>query len=329
MTCENDAFLNRIIMKAICTCFFGWLAIPILGCVAQISQSCPHPRSQANEERVSEVGSPSQSIFEIGKLADDAPNVLKKNFSKRVNVFGVEIIATPSTPDNIVIHAASVLAQYLDNDADGKPDDALVVEAMKKNRATLVLFETQRDAHRVFRQLEKSDHEIKNIVFQDLYAEETHPGGAKHGLFDASYEEILHLISHAGYAHAYPDAFGESPGSKLCNAMDVARGGRFLKVPKKYPEQAWYTYDDESCDYPCQATEYLYWGLTSLLGAQDFPGRLAQIDNEWRLNSAEKLKAEDKQLYSLLTDRNFHLPTRLPDGNYQPKPTNPSRSKRH
>ena len=155
---------------------------------------------------------------------------------------------------------------------------------------------------------------------QDLYGEETHPAGASQGVFDAAYEEVLHLITHAGYAHAYPGIFGERPGTKLSIAMDRARGRRFLKVPARYPAKAWYTYDDETCDYGCQTTEYIYWGLTSLLGAQDFPGRMEEIKHEWRLNTPESFENGDPALYQLLTDRRYGFPTILPDGNYTPNP---------
>ena len=83
-------------------------------------------------------------------------------------------------------------------------------------------------------------------------------------------------------------------GTTIAKAMDKARGGHFRSVPDRYPDGAWYTYDDRTCDYGCQITEYIYWGLTSLLGAQGFPGRAEQIGNEWRLNTPTKLKAGDR-----------------------------------
>ena len=83
-----------------------------------------------------------------------------------------------------------------------------------------------------------------------------------------------------------------------------------------YPEGAWYSYDDETCDYGCMIIEYLYWAHTSLLGAQDYPWRLQEIQHEWRLNSAEKLKAMDTAIYELLTDPQYSLATVLPDGKY-------------
>ena len=51
----------------------------------------------------------------------------------------------------------------------------------------------------------------------------------------------------------------------------MARGGQFIEIPEQYPESAWYSYTDPSCNYMCMITEYMYWGLTSILGAQANP----------------------------------------------------------
>lgn len=34
----------------------------------------------------------------------------------------------------------------------------------------------------------------------------------------------------------------------------------------KYPKGAWFTYADRTCDYGCQAVEYLWWGYAAYTG---------------------------------------------------------------
>jgi hypothetical protein len=98
--------------------------------------------------------------------------------------------------------------------------------------------------------------------------------------------------------------------------MDLARGGRFRRVPRRYPEAAWYHYDDRTCDYECMAAEYLYWALTSHLGGQAFPGRAEEIAHEWECPTPELLATRDPGVVRLLTDPTLSLPRVLPDGTY-------------
>jgi hypothetical protein len=82
-----------------------------------------------------------------------------------------------------------------------------------------------------------------------------------------------------------------------------------------YPNNAWYTYDDQTCDYQCMATEYFYWGMTSILGAQE--NRLNEISQEWDLNTRSLVENTDTAIYSLLTNPVYNFPTILPDGTYR------------
>jgi hypothetical protein len=153
---------------------------------------------------------------------------------------------------------------------------------------------------------------------QDLGSDETVPGWHSNGHvgdFDATMEEVLHLITHVGYATVYPDQFGEYGGTALSDAMDIARGGIFTLIPEPYPNGAWYSYDDDTFEYDCLVTEYFYWSLTSLLGAQT--NRLSDISQEWDLNTKELLEQKDPAVYSLLTNVEYLLPTILPDGTYK------------
>jgi len=235
-------------------------------------------------------------------------------FAKFVSVFGVKIYAMADVRDFKLLHAANVLAQYLDNDEDGNIDNLRILEAMLANKAFVIMVKTEGspDLKKFFKA-----RPPRNMIGQDLYDEETRPNGAEMGQFDASLEEILHIVTHAGWAHAYPEIFAEKKGTAVAKAMDLARGGCFEKVPKRYPEKAWYSYYDETCEYDCQVAEYVYWALTSILGGQDFPGRLEEIENEWKLNTREKVKKGDPAIYKLLIDVRYKLPTVLPDGTYR------------
>jgi len=231
---------------------------------------------------------------------------------KKVMVHGVPIYATNTTGDDKLLHAAGVLAQFLDNDEDGEIDNPKVHQAMLDTAGTIVMTGTQDEAHEM---------DWANAPRgQGLYDEETEIDARARGVFDIALEEIWHMVSDNGYGVAYPDVFGTEPGTALTDAMDIARGGRFDGPPDEYPEGAWYTYDDETCDYGCMASEYIYWVYTSFIGAQDLPGRLDQIGHEWPLNTPEKLQEGEPVLYGILSDPEYRIPMVIPDGTYDGAP---------
>tara|TARA_Y200000002_G_scaffold9994_1_gene8214 strand:- start:490 stop:1371 length:882 start_codon:yes stop_codon:yes gene_type:complete len=233
-----------------------------------------------------------------------------KYFCKKTDVFGIKVYATENVDNDKILHAASILAEYLDNDEDGIIDNQRIVDKLIEKKAWILMAEDESESRAAIR------FPIGNRFFLELYEDEVSiiNGSPR---FDASLEEILHLITQYGYAEVYPNKFGENKNSEIAKAMDEARGGYFKNVPNSYPSSAWYTYDDKTCNYSCQITEYTYWALTSILGAQEFPGRLEEIQNEWKLNTKEKVKNNDSQAYRLLTDSEFKFPTYLPDGKYR------------
>ena len=229
--------------------------------------------------------------------------------TRKIDVFGIGIYAAGGVAESKLIHAAHVLAEYLDNDEDGVVDNQLVLDAIIASKATVGLWKNEGDLDVIT--------EGQRRYTMDLGDTETRPEWHVNNqptAFDASLEEILHSITQNGYALAYPEIFGERIGTSVADAMDVARGGQFIEIPEQYPESAWYSYNDSSCDYMCMVTEYMYWGLTSILGAQD--DRLAVIGQEWKLNTAELVETNDPTLYNLLTDDQYKFPTHLPDGSY-------------
>ena len=229
--------------------------------------------------------------------------------TRKIDVFGIGIYAADGVAESKLIHAAHVLAEYLDNDEDGVVDNQLVVDAIIGSKATVGLWKNEGDLDVIT--------EGQRRYTMDLGDTETRPEWHVNNqptAFDASLEEILHSITQNGYALAYPEVFGEKIGTSVADGMDVARGGQFIDIPEQYPESAWYSYQDSSCDYMCMITEYMYWGLSSILGAQD--SRLDVIGQEWKLNTAELVETNDPTLYNLLTDDQYKFPTHLPDGSY-------------
>ena len=242
---------------------------------------------------------------------------IKKNdmtFAKSVEVFGIKILATKNTGDAKIIHAAKILAQYLDNDENGEVDNKLVVDKMTSVGATLVMFKDEDESEKFIYEYEGEDLDHAQALYDDETII-TFNKNNSNSRFDASLEEVLHLITHEGYSKVYSE-LAEEKGSAIANAMDKARGGYFLSPPSKYPAGAWYSYDDETCTYDCMITEYFYWSLTSVLGAQAYPGRFDEIGHEWKLNTLEKVKSTDTDIYSILSNEKFSFPSILPDNIY-------------
>jgi N-formylglutamate amidohydrolase len=244
-------------------------------------------------------GMPRQDLSARGLTADGPYSAFEDVFAKVAVAFGVPVFATADLPADKHRHAVAMLAEYLDNDEDGVVDDARVLQQLHSGGAFLVMPRYERQMERIVPRLE-SWEQAGWAIGQDLYGEETAPTVG----FDAALEEIWHLVSQ-GWAAAYPSTFAFEKGSRLCDAMDVARrrGGHY--------------HYDPTCDYSCQAAEYSYWSLTTLLGAQAQPRRAREIADEWECADAAELRERDPLAHALFTADSFALPRKLPDGRYR------------
>ena len=221
-------------------------------------------------------------------------------YKKSIDVFGVKVKGTACVSDDKLQYAARIMAEYLDQNNDGVADNGLVASVLKNKNACLgMTCPNEGGASR---------------GCQDLITNETNPGQLPGP--NAAFEEILHTIESAGFKYAYPSVFGDNSSSAIGKAMDAARGGYKGggQPVSAYPAGAWYTYDDPSCDYSCMVSEYFYWGLTSMMGAQAH--RCSVIAPEWDLCNKSLVKEKDSALYGLLTNPAYNIPQRLPDGNY-------------
>lgn len=260
------------------------------------------------------VGGCERASPSMGSIGADAPAGFDRVFDRQGQVWGLHLYATEGVSDANLLHATHVLGQYIDNDENCEADDAAVLASLQENKASMVLFATDAELENNIDVLEGA---FESHGLQDLYDFEIRPNGASQGEFDATLEEVLHLVTSYGWSQAHAADFAERDSS-MASAMDTARGGHFETIPESYPEEAWYHYDDSTCEYECMATEYFYWSLTSLLGGQDFEGRCPEIANEWEACTAAQFEAMDLAMTGLLTDKGYALPTTLPDGSYEP-----------
>jgi len=253
-------------------------------------------------------GNPNQDIYAL------------QLFSKYINVLDcIHIYAEESISDSKVLYVASITAELLDNNEDGIIDDPNVQQALSNKNTIMPLFayEGSNAEDILFDNFDLLFEEYNYCAGAVLYNNEIDPSNPGFWGDDASVEEILHTINACSHVEIYPDVFGLDPNSsQMSNAMDIARGGQFINIPSNYPEEAWYHYDDWTCDYECMAIEYLYWCIVSHMGILDDPQTCNGIDNEWELCSPELFESTDVTMYEVLTNPVFKIPQIAPDGNY-------------
>ena len=242
-------------------------------------------------------------------------DIALNDFSKYINVLDCfHIYAESSISDDKVLHVAAVVAELLDNNEDGIIDDPLVKSALQNSNAMMPVFNNEWSPAMD----DVWDH-YEGCVSAALFRNEIDPLQPGHWGDDATVEEVLHTINVCGHVEVYPNTFNLWPNSSgLSDAMDIARGGQFINIPSQYPEEAWYHYDDWTCDYECMAVEYLYWCIVSHMGILNDMQTCNGIDNEWELCTPELFESIDVSMYTIITDPQYKLPQLAPDGNYCP-----------
>jgi hypothetical protein len=236
-------------------------------------------------------------------------------FDRKIEIFGLGVYAEEGVQDEQLLYAANIMAELLDNNEDGTVDDEAVLAELQESEAFMPIFSEEGSI-------------AENNLFDNyngsgagavLYAQEVDPNNPGRWGYDASVEETMHTINSIGHVVVYPDAFGLQPNSSLLsNAMDLARGGQFEDIPQEYPEESWYHYDDETCDYECMAIEYIYWAQVSWMGLLNEEAICSGISNEWEVCTPESLQEVDIAVHAIITSSEYGLPQIAPDGNYSP-----------
>lgn len=254
--------------------------------------------SAGNDRDTSDYSVGEAETPELETTTADISELRDAGFSQHALVFGIPIVGTEEVDVETMTHAKTILAEYLDNDEDAIADNPEVIRALQDSKAVAAIFST-------FDEYENFDdrggyEEAKNFELITMTQEETNP---QYG-FDASLEEILHLVTSLGFASAFPSELGETGGSDLLEALDEAE------------ELGFFSYDDPTCDRECRATEFIYWSITSMMGLQE--DRCEEIRNEWSLCSKQLMINSQLQILEIINNPELGIPTVAPDGIYVP-----------
>jgi len=212
-------------------------------------------------------------------------------------------------------HIVNVLLQLLDNDADGAPDDATLVQLMSSSARPYMLIVPLRDDV----EDEFFDEPAKREIFDEHSVKEqitglfeaftgscdaprwrgasptersTWPAARAVGGLncehqrDATPEEVLHLITEA-VAVLYPHLWASSRASSAGSAVLAANGdcgwgylGNW-QDPSSDACTGQYAYDDPTCLDDCIVIEGIYWAIASYTGGLYTDERADWISNEW------------------------------------------------
>ena len=280
--------------------------------------------------------------------------------ARTTQVFGVPICVTQAAYNSgetaKINHIANVMAQLLDNDADGVVDDSAVVNKMVS------------DNYFLFVALSESDSESASFPSQgrgqlsgiweawpnacdvptnrgattdrSTWAAALDPSNGCRYERDATTEEILHLITEAA-SELWPSKWGKSYSSSAGAALNAANGNCGWGYSNNWIDpgskgcSGQYAYDDDTCDVGCIVVEGIYWASISYIGGLYYNGRASSIAREWLMptpddgmtlipsgvDNARTLQNGSPALYELISDTtstgHAWLPATMPDGNYQ------------
>mmetsp|Transcript_57775 Transcript_57775/g.131067 ORF Transcript_57775/g.131067 Transcript_57775/m.131067 type:complete len:685 (+) Transcript_57775:94-2148(+) len=230
--------------------------------------------------------------------------------TKHVEIFcGVGILAFGNVDDYKLKHAATILAEYIDSNQDGQPDDPLALHYLLWNpqsppeadqppglgtawvsvfgpNATGWMPESCRNemATQVL-----MNSEVSPCIFAATGKQGAN-GPTSESVGDGSLEEIAHFYQGNGLAMAHPAKFGlgfknavnSTKRSALGEALMTATKGAFKGSACTtnpagncaYPDGAIWTYDDASCEFDCQVMEYLFQLTATTLRMWDYSEEL-------------------------------------------------------
>lgn len=153
--------------------------------------------------------------------ADQREALATVGFSRCAMPFGVLLAADDRMPDAYLALAAAVLAEMLDQDRDGVPDDAALVALLKdRDVAWLAMPTDRRDWER--RQLPRLQRVLGYDIVIPAWWLDVRPDGPDPRGRAVTVEEVHHFITQFGLSRLHPRIFGVEDWTSVI-ARETAR----------------------------------------------------------------------------------------------------------
>ena len=257
---------------------------------------------RAGEFTILETDESSLAIF-------DSFESLTQYFPESVEVFGIPVIRTAAASRAALLHAANILAGYLDNDYDGVVDDATMYAEFINGDKGIVVYANTADETVINAALGSWKARTTSVYENEM---NNFQGDSVNGNRDVTLERLLrYFIIKRGFSVAYSGTLGFNRPTTLTVAMDNARGGfQAGGLPSyNYPPFAWYT-DPTGLNYENLTYEYLYYALSTYAGSNAW--RDLSIENIWKPATSLELASTDSIIVSIIESGNYNFPTTEP-----------------
>lgn len=261
-------------------------------------------------------------VYTKPTLLDKKSLFYPMGFTKYVRVFGIPLLGTNEVDDSKLSHAAKLLAEYIDNDKDGIPDN--VASLTKLLNYTVILGFLGGSSESEFFWNERylkvasapfREQFVCNIHFFEQWNSEVVPSFYKH-LNDTDkcrqrsmidFDWTLWYFPFTLTYYGYFDIMSNKTKAAIELAMKKASSSEIFQP--KYP-------DDEEMEM----AEFFAWSLITTLSALNCSCESKEIQEFWKICTSKDLYDFDKNWYEALDKISF-LSKILPSGNYSTSAT--------
>ena len=127
---------------------FFILIVLFSGCIQTeaIEEPIEISEPEVIEEPIQEIVSTKNYKLDLTiKSIPSEYSEMEEYLPKYGEVFGIPFFASERVPDNKLLHGMNIMAQYLDNNEDGTPDNDLVVDKLVEEKVGIMMFKNENE----------------------------------------------------------------------------------------------------------------------------------------------------------------------------------------